>query len=437
MNLAGRFDNLVYHALLVACLCAATLLGSHYAVTRDMTHDGRNSLGPQSAAVVARIDQPVTIEVYAGRGNLLVQAAEDLVARYARANPLVQFRHIDIDRDPNIARELEISGHGDIVVKMGERRRRTQALTESAVTGALESLLLGEHRRAVFVTGHGERRADGIANHDYGEFSKRLQERGYEISAHNLQLGELAVEPGDVLVVASAQTAWQSVETDRIAAYLAEGGDVLWLLDEHGPASEALARITGLTPLPGVIVDAASEALSLPQPDFAVVSEYGAHPHVTGMDGISLFPRAIAFSDASLQPAWQARALLQSTARSWNETGEIAGRIAPTDPGEETGPLTFGWQLTHTAGRGSLNVIGDGDFLANSWLGNGVNLALGERLFDALATETPLTVPPPPARDRQVNVTRAQGLWLGGVLFGALPLLLSTVAFVVWRRQVA
>ncbi|MEM6988578.1 MAG: DUF4350 domain-containing protein, partial [Pseudomonadota bacterium] len=290
--------------------------------------------------------------------------------------------------------------------------------------------------RALFVTGHGERRALGAANHDYGEFSNRLKERGYEIADVNLQLDTIEQRPGDVLVIAGAQDLWHENEITALDEYIAKGGDVLWLLDELGASSDLVADMTGLVSLPGVIVDAASEALNLPKPDFAVVSNYDHNASLASMDGISLFPRAIAFSDAQLAAPWQAEVLLQSTARSWNETSDIAGRIAPDQPGELTGPLVFGWQLTHNAQQGTMTVLGDGDFLANAWLGNGVNLALGERLFDSLVTESPVLVTAAPPRDKHVSVSKAQGLWLGGALFAALPLLLSSIAFWIWRRQV-
>ncbi|MEM6986789.1 MAG: hypothetical protein AAF499_09640, partial [Pseudomonadota bacterium] len=147
MNLGSRLENLTYHSILLIALCLATLIGGHYAVTLDVTRDARNSLNKRSESVLTQLDQPVVIELYAGKGSLLVQAGRDLVERYTRSTPFVQFRHVDIDRDPHIAREMQISGHGDVVIKLGDRRRRTQALTEAAITGAIESLMIAETRR--------------------------------------------------------------------------------------------------------------------------------------------------------------------------------------------------------------------------------------------------------------------------------------------------
>lgn len=435
MSICSRFENAVFHAILFATLCIATFVGSHYAVIVDVTRESRNSLNDRSLAVLARLTQPLVIELYADKGSLLVQAGRDLVERYSRASKWVRYEHIDISRDPHISREMHITGQGDVVIKMADRRRSTKSLTEAAVTGAIESLMIAESRRAVFISGHGERRPLGAANHDYGELSERLKERGYEIDTVNLLLDDVEPRSGDVLVIASSQAAWRREEMDMLNEYIASGGDALWLVDEQGVDTDLIRELTGLKALPGVVVDAASEALDLPKPDFAIVSQYGQHSSLQGIDGISLFPRAIAFSDSSLHTGWRADALLQSTARSWNETGEIAGHITPDQPGEVAGPLTFGWRLTHDSLTGTLTVLGDGDFLANSWLGNGVNLALGERLLDTLAGQDAVVVTSTPPLDRHITMTRTQGVWLGGALFGALPLILSSIAFWVWRRQ--
>ena len=209
----------------------------------------------------------------------------------------------------------------------------------------------------------------------------------------------------------------------------------MWLADDGDVSASAIEHLTGLQQLPGVIVDAASDALNLPRPDFAVVTDYTQHDATRGMDGISLFPRAVAFSADALYSNWTATPLLQSTPRSWNETGDIAGRIAPDDTGEQPGPLNFAWSLAPANAAGQLTLIGDGDFLANSWLGNGINLALGERLFDTLSSAAPVQYTSLPARDRHVTLSQTQRGLLGATLFALLPLLLATATLVVWRRQ--
>ena len=63
-------------------------------------------------------------------------------------------------------------------------------------------------------------------------------------------------------------------------------------------------------------------------------------------------------------PGWQPAGVLDSTPRSWNETGEVVGRIA-RDPaaGELPGPLPVALALSRGDGRDGQRVaiIGDAD----------------------------------------------------------------------------
>jgi LPXTG-motif cell wall-anchored protein len=82
-------------------------------------------------------------------------------------------------------------------------------------------------------------------------------------------------------------------------------------------------------------------------------------------------------------------------------------------------------------------VVGDGDFLSNTFLGNGGNRALGERMFDWLLGDDKLVdMPVRGAPDRLLTMSQGE---LNAVTFGfllALPLLLLlSGGWLVWRRR--
>ena len=82
-------------------------------------------------------------------------------------------------------------------------------------------------------------------------------------------------------------------------------------------------------------------------------------------------------------------------------------------------------------------VIGDGDFLSNSFLGNGGNRALGERVFDWLLGDDALVdLPPRGAPDRIMVLSQGMlNMLTVGFLF-VLPLLLFAIgATITWRRR--
>ena len=82
-------------------------------------------------------------------------------------------------------------------------------------------------------------------------------------------------------------------------------------------------------------------------------------------------------------------------------------------------------------------MIGDGDFLSNTFLGNGGNRALGERIFDWLLGDDALVnLPPRGAPDRAMSISQGQ---LNAVTFGfllGLPVaLLALGGLIAWRRR--
>jgi ABC-type uncharacterized transport system involved in gliding motility auxiliary subunit len=82
-------------------------------------------------------------------------------------------------------------------------------------------------------------------------------------------------------------------------------------------------------------------------------------------------------------------------------------------------------------------VIGDGDFLSNTFLGNGGNRALGERIFDWLLGDDKLVdLPPRGAPDRLLQISQGglNAISVGFLI--VLPLLLLLIGgAIVWRRR--
>src|SRR5690606_27338335 len=161
----------------------------------------------------------------------------------------------------------------------------------------------------------------------------------------------------------------------------------------------------------------------------------------------TLLPQAAALAQLS-GAHWAAAPLLRSGESSWNETGHIpgAGEAAGTvrqdaDAGELPGPLDLALAFSRVSpapGRREQRVVvvGDGDFLSNSFLGNGGNREFGQRVFDwLLGDDAQIQVPDRSAPDRELRLSqRALGLIALGFLV-VLPLLLVAAGLLVWWRR--
>jgi len=146
--------------------------------------------------------------------------------------------------------------------------------------------------------------------------------------------------------------------------------------------------------------------------------------------------------------AMGAMPILRSSDKSWNETGHIpkAGEAGDTirqdaDAGEIPGPLDLGFALSRISPRPDRKeqrvvVIGDGDFLSNSFLGNGGNRELGQRVFDWLnGDDDQITVPDKSAPDRTLSLTQAELGALSVVFLVGLPLVLAASGMLIWWRR--
>ena len=81
-------------------------------------------------------------------------------------------------------------------------------------------------------------------------------------------------------------------------------------------------------------------------------------------------------------------------------------------------------------------VLGDGDFLSNSFLGNGGNREYGQRVFDwLLGDDAQVQVPDRTAPDRELKLSQGTLALLAVGLLVALPLGLAACGWLLWWRR--
>jgi CheY-like chemotaxis protein len=100
---------------------------------------------------------------------------------------------------------------------------------EQALTQTLQRLSRPQDRALVFLDGHGERKPQGVANHDLGAFGRELEKIG--IQARSLHLAKEPQIPADTaaLVIASPQT---PLSPDEVAKRLQRSEARLRFADE-------------------------------------------------------------------------------------------------------------------------------------------------------------------------------------------------------------
>ncbi|AIF46158.1 GldG family protein [Dyella japonica] len=434
-------------ALLLAAGAIGYLTARHDHVS-DWTFGGRASLSAESRAVLASLHGPVEIVSYANPQSDLRHTVAGFIERYERVKPDLTLRFIDPQQDPAAMRELGITVDGALILHYQGREQRLDELSERSLTNALERLARGGERIVAFVSGDGERRPDEKGNADLGMFMSQMETRGMRAVPLNFAQVTAVPQHTDLVVLASPELALPDGAVKALSDYVSNGGNLLWLSEPTNDDLhlQPLADALGIRILPGVLVDGQGAALGLKDPRMLALGDYPQHAITRGFQLTTLFPQVSALAMAA-RTDWKVTPFLRSSAQSWTEFKPIDNAQSSTiaydaSAGELKGPLDFGFALSRLSpspdkAEQRVVVIGDGDFLSNSFLGNGGNRALGERIFDWLLGDDALVnLPPRGAPDRVLQITQAQ---LSTVTLGfliVLPLLLLVIGgFIVWRRR--
>jgi ABC-type uncharacterized transport system involved in gliding motility auxiliary subunit len=448
-----RFGNALYALLIVVLAGLLGFLSTRFGFDDDWSHARSASLGDASVAVLKALDGPVEVTSYASRQGGLRAVIADFVDRYRRAKPDLSLRFVDPDADPNAMRAAGVAIDGELELRYKDRSEHLKVLSESEFSAALLRLSRRHERIVAFLEGDGERQPLGQANADLGKFVTALAGRG--LRAVPLPLASTGKVPdnADLVVVANPQVKLAPVVAAELVDYVDRGGTLLWLAEPGEPALDAgggldsLARALGIRVLSGTVVDGNGQAFGLTDPSFVAINAYPKHAIDAGFVLTTLLPQPAALAKLA-DSRWAVASLLQSSAKSWNETSHIpkAGEAGDTirqdaDAGEIPGPLDLAFALSRVSPRPDRReqrvvVIGDGDFLSNGFLGNGGNAEFGQRVFDwLLGDDAQVSVPDRSAPDRQLSLSQATLTALAAAFLVILPLLLAGCGALIWWRR--
>jgi gliding motility-associatede transport system auxiliary component len=425
--------------LLVALVVAITVAwySTRAPLSRDVTRTQTHTLSTASIAVMGTLPGPITITAYLAPKSTRRAQVEHLIDRYRRHRPDIDLLFIDPASEPERVR-AEVIRDGELLVRSGERTERTGDYTEQAVTEALGRLARAADRWIVFVTGHGERSPRRGANHDVSNWAAVLGKRGFNVQQVNLAQTRAVPDNTSVLVIASPQLDYTTAETAAVVDFLARGGNLLWLTEPDAPpAMQGLARAIGFERIPGTIVDPLTLAHGLDNPAFVLLSRYAEHPAMAGFDYTTVMFYAAGIHDRA-PPGWAATRLILSGEKAWSETAVLEGNVAYDEGADFMGPLPLALAFTRTRdGRQQrVVVVGDGDFLANTYLQNSGNQDLGVRFVEWLARDdTLIAVPSRAAEDNALVLKDWHKAVIGFGFLVGLPGAFALNGLLIWWRR--
>ena len=442
--------------LLLVAIGLLQWLSREYRLEFDWTQAKRHSLSDASRAALAGFKEPITVTAYASQRGKLRRTIIDFVARYQAHKPDLRLEFIDPDIEPEKARNAGVQFDGELILGYGDARENLapNRLNEEQFTNALTRLGHRGERWLVFLSGHGEGSPDTQRNFDYSVWAGELKKRGFKTRALALGTNPQVPVNTTALIIAGAQSRFLPGEVKELARYLKDGGNILWL---HNPGPlhglERLAEALTIEFVPGTIVDPTSAALT-GNPTAIVIDQYRPHAVVRNFVLQTVFPHAggIALVETSSgrntarqagDEQWKAEPLFDTRASSWSETGKIDAAVRFDKGADVKGPLNLGVALSreHTGTENRKReqravVIGDADFLTNSYLGNVGNLELGMSLVNWLSQdEAFVSIPVRTARDRSLSLSPGTQLVLGLVFLALLPLAMVASGVTIWWRR--
>src|SRR5437773_5943635 len=241
-----------------------------------------------------------------------------------------------------------------------------------------------------------------------------------------------------VLVVGGPKIALLPREIDAVRAYLAKGGNALFMLDPFVRTGlEPVIREYGVVVDDDIVIDEASHFWA--DVSSPAVTDYNRH-QITRDLPLTFFPGARSLSPTPQRvPGTSVVPLVNSSKNSWgqadpNRVGFVKGRDAPGPntlmvvalrrPGEESTP------------RSRIAVVGDSDFATNSFFRIMGNCTLFLNTVNYLAAQENLIGLQPRTADLpRVNLTNRQ---MKGTFFLSVvlvPALLAVVGTAVWWKQ--
>jgi ABC-type uncharacterized transport system involved in gliding motility auxiliary subunit len=442
LRLRLRIQSGVFLILFFALVTLIAFLARTYHKEWDVTRGARNSLSQSTLDVLRQLDGPLTVTAYAlaqdPSGAEVHKLIEERMRPYRRAKPDLDLQLVDPRVEPKRTEEAGVRTPNELVI---EYRKRTEHLrinewNEQSFANTLMRLARGSASLVMWLEGHGERRLDGIANHDLGEFGRQLLQKGLKLNSLNLAIAPDVPANAAVLVITTPQTEVHPEEAAKLRRFLAKGGNLLWLIDpEPLRGLEPLAETLGLVLTPGTVVDLSLRPRAGP-PVFAVAASYGQHPVTGTFRYNATFPHARQVGVAESED-WQITPLVEVAQRGWVEVGTLDDKPTFDASRDIRGPITIAAAFERAVGdrQQRVIVVGSGSFLSNTYIDRG-NLQLGIAMVNWLAAEDDLVaIDPRPAPDAHIEIGQMTLYAIALIFLLVLPVGFVLSGVIVWWRR--
>ncbi len=439
------------------------LLADRFYLKIDLTAGGLFEIGDETAAILRDMSEPVTLTVlasesdYQNTGGLMV--VREILQKYAAmSGGNITLRYVDPNLNPALAQQYSLVtlAARDILVESGRRYTAIGHMdlfqtsvdpqsgseyvagvqAEQKLTNALLYVLNEKAAKAAILTGHGEYRSEA--------FETFLKDSYYQVEEADLSVSAIP-EDATLAVLSAPSGDFTDSEIGRLDAFLASGGNVMWLDSEQGGDRPNLKRYFeewGISFRPMIVME---PELSDPMYRFLIYPSIGEHDSTKLIDRSSDMKFMAPLSNPvdrlfDSKGTRTTHALLTSSAASYARPFDSAAANLERDAADISGPFDIAVLTTDTTYDNQVGTQIHSVFAMNvngaDYLGGSTQNA---RFFSSLlnymnpAAET-VYVAPRGVQGEQMQLDSGQSLMLFWVLI-VIPLLILVLGIVVWRRR--
>lgn len=463
-GIRGRYglNTLIMIVVFVAIVVMVNFVGIRSGIRIDVTATKQFSLAPQTLRVLKDLKEPVDVKAFFvptdPQQSVTRVQAEDLLKEFKRRSNKITFGVIDPESQPSIARQYEITRYGTISFEAMDSKKRhivlTPPVTEQSFTTALLIVTGVQQKKVYYLTGHGERSMDDVAEGSQGYGFAVAGMLGDNYRVEPLVIGQQGQEnwqqDAAVLVVAAPNKDLREDEKLPLYNYLKNSGRALFLLEPNAPPSfkELLAKWT-ISLDEGYIVDKASSLQNDPKTPILQSYQHVKYDDVTITDSldVTFFPgvASLAFPFEDPPKTVFARPLALTTPDSWLETN--AESVAFDKDVDKQGPLFPALLVQAQAPTGenpqtasskltNIVVFGDADFASNKYYTAFTNSDFLLNTINWLAEDKELiSIRVKPFLFRELVVTSREFELIRWSSWLLMPTMLVFLGAVIWWRR--
>ena len=376
----------------------------------DLSEGKQHTLAPETIQALDTLPNKVSaIAFYSSQYPS--DTARTLLADFKSSSKgKFDFRFVDPNGDPVLARQYGITGDGKIVLTMGDMKETASYADENTLTQAMIRLISPQARVVYFLTGHGEPDPKASDAASMLRARQTLESKNYTVQALNLAALNKIPEDAKAIVVAGATRPLLPQEVTKLGEYLGHGGSLIVLADPspftsvvaaEDPLAAYLEELWGITLQDTVVID-----LSSNQPFNAISASYSSTAPITShTTSFTIMPQARSLGiSAALPQDVTVTPLILTSQQSWGETdlGSLQSTqgLAFDETTDFPGPVTLAAAGENSSTKGRVVVFGNSTFAKNEGFDayangeiftNAVDWAAQEAKLINITPRTPVT----------------------------------------------